>query len=55
VLEPQPAAPEGVSCRVDPLKLPRVITKFTQDDLIMREFLPQTSRQLIRKGKFCAA
>ena len=55
VLEPQPAAPEGVNCRIDPLKLPRVITRFTQDDLVMREFLPQTSRQLIRKGKFCAA
>ena len=55
VVDPQPEAPEGVTCRVDPLKVPRVITKFTQDDLVMREFLPTTSRQLIRKGKFCAA
>jgi hypothetical protein len=28
---------------------------FTEDDLVMREFLPSTSRQLVRKGKFCAA
>jgi hypothetical protein len=55
VLNPQPAAPEGVACRVEPLKVPRVKTHFTEDDLIMREFLPQTSRQVIRKGKFCAA
>lgn len=55
VLEPQPAAPDGVTCRVDPLKVQRVKTHFTEDDLVMREFLPQTSRQLIRKGRFCAA
>jgi len=55
VVNPQPAAPEGVSCRVEPLKVPRVHTVFTEDDLVMREFLPHTSRQVIRKGKFCAA
>src|SRR5690242_11261591 len=47
VLEPQPAAPEGVTCRVEPLKVPRVKSRFTEDDLVMREFLPHTSRQLI--------
>jgi hypothetical protein len=55
VLNPQPAAPEGVTCRVEPLKVPRVKTHFTEDDLVMREFLPHTSRQVIRTGKFCAA
>ena len=40
---------------VDPLKAPRVPTRFTEDDLVVREFLPKTSRALIRKGKFCAA
>ena len=55
VLDPQPAAPEGVACRVEPLKVPRVKSRFTEDDLVMREFLPQTSRQVIRKGRFCAA
>ena len=55
VLDPQPAAPEGVDCRVESLKPPRVPTLFTEDDLVVREFLPHTSRQLVRKGKFCAA
>ena len=55
VLSPQPAAPAGVDCRVEPLKVARVITTFTEDDLVVREFLPHTSRQLIRKGKFAAA
>lgn len=55
VLMPQPAPPAGVECRVEPLKVPRVITAFTEDDLVIREFLPHTSRQLIRKGKFAAA
>ena len=55
VLLPQPAPPPGVDCRVEPLKVPRVITMFTEDDLVIREFLPHTSRQLIRKGKFAAA
>jgi hypothetical protein len=56
VLDPQPAAPvEMADCRVDPLKLPKVATRFTENDLVIREFLPKTSRALIRKGKFCAA
>ena len=55
VLYPQPASPDGVNCKVEPLKVPRVPTRFTEDDLVMREFLPHTSRMLIRKGKFCAA
>ena len=44
-----------VSCRVEPLKIPRVTTSFTEDDLVMREFLPSTTRQLIRKGALRAA
>jgi hypothetical protein len=56
VLNPQPAAPAELgSCRVDPLKPPRVATRFTEDDIVVREFLPATSRALVRKGKFCAA
>jgi hypothetical protein len=55
VLNPQPEAPAEVTCRVEPLKTPRVATHFSEDDLVMREFLPHTSRQVIRKGKFCAA
>ena len=55
VLNPQPDAPADLACRVEPLKVPKVPTRFTEDDLVMRQFLPQTSRQLIRRGRFCAA
>jgi hypothetical protein len=54
-LQPQPAEPDGVACRVEPLKPPRVSTRFTENDLVTREFLPHTSRRLIRKGKYVAA
>jgi hypothetical protein len=54
VLHPQPASPD-LDCRVEPLKAPPVVTRFTEDDLVIREFLPNTSRQLIRKGKSVAA
>jgi hypothetical protein len=43
VLRPQPAAPPDVLCRVEPLKLPRVITAYTEDDLIARQFLSNTT------------
>ena len=55
VLNPQPAPPSDLECRVEPLKVPRVTTCFTEDDLVIREFLPETSRLLVRKGRFAAA
>jgi hypothetical protein len=55
VLSPQPATPDGLTCRVEPLKVPRVKTRFTEDDLVMRQFLPTSSHQLIRRGSHCAA
>jgi hypothetical protein len=54
VLDPQPMQAE-MNCRVEPLKVPRVRTSFTENDLVMREFRPHSSRQLISKGKFVAA
>ena len=55
-VNPQPPAPaELAGCRVEPVKSPRVATRFTEDDLVVREFLPNTSRALVRKGKFVAA
>jgi hypothetical protein len=54
-MDPQPAAPEGVQCRVEPLKEPRAPRRFTEDDLVTREFQRHTSRQLVRKGRYCAA
>jgi hypothetical protein len=55
IVTPQPLAPGAEDCRVEPLKLPRVATQFTEDDLAMRQFLPQSSRHLVRKGRYCAA
>ena len=55
-VDPQPPAPaELAGCRVEPVKAPRVATCFTEDDIVIRQFLPNTSRTLVRKGKFCAA
>jgi hypothetical protein len=47
VLDPQPPPPAEAICRVEPLKVPRVVTSFTEDDLAIREFLPKTSRRLL--------
>ena len=55
VLDPQPEVAADMACRIEPLKVPRVPTRYNEDDLVMREFLPSTSRMLIRKGRFCAA
>jgi hypothetical protein len=55
VLDPQPESAAEMNCRVEPLKVARVRTKYTEDDLAVRQFLPNTSRQLIRKGRYCAA
>jgi hypothetical protein len=56
VLDPQPPPPSELAhCRLDPMKPLRVATRFTEDDIVVREFLPRTSRALVRKGKFCAA
>jgi hypothetical protein len=55
VLEEQPDAATDLQCRVEPLKVVRVAKRFTEDDLVIREFLPTSSRQLVRKGKYCAA
>jgi hypothetical protein len=54
-LQPQPPGPKGVHCRIDPVKAPRVITRFTEDDLVMREFTASGSRRVIRTGKYRAA
>ena len=55
VLNPQTLPPDGLDCPVEPLKMPRVKTLFTEDDLAVRQFLPHSSHQLVRKGKHFAA
>jgi hypothetical protein len=55
-VEPQPPAPAELEyCRIEAVKKPRTAARFTEDDIVMREFLPNASRALVRKGKFCAA
>ena len=54
-LDPQPAIDNDMACRVEPLKTARVSTRFDENDLVIRQFLDGTSRQLVRGGKFCAA
>jgi hypothetical protein len=48
VLDPQPRCAGHGDCPVEPLKLTRNVTAFTEDDLVVREFLPHTSRLLAR-------
>jgi hypothetical protein len=48
VLDPQPEDCPRAFRRVEPLKLPRVATVFTEEDLAIREFLPKGSRPLRR-------
>lgn len=55
VLVPQPTVAGNDDCRIEPLKLTRVTTTFTERDLTLREFLPQTSRLLVRERAFRAA
>ena len=55
VLDPQPEATPDMNCRVEPVKVPRVRTQFTEEDLVMREFRPASSRSLVRTGKYRAA
>ena len=55
VLNPQPASPADMNCRVEPLKVARVKTQFTEDDLVMREFRAGVSRRVVRTGKYRAA
>jgi hypothetical protein len=55
VLDPQPDPPEDLDCRVEPLKVPKLTTRFSDDDMVMREFQLTSSRQVLRKGAFRAA
>ena len=55
VMAPQPRVPGHDDCRVEPMKAARTATAFTERDLAMREFLPHTSRLLVRERAFRAA
>ena len=55
VLNPQPVASDDMTCPVEPLKVARVTTTFAGNDLVVREFLQASSRQIARRGQFAAA
>jgi hypothetical protein len=50
---PCEADAEGVN--VEPLRAPQMPTRYSEDDLHVRQFLRDTSRRLVRKGAFRAA
>jgi hypothetical protein len=50
---PCEADSEGV--HVEPLRVQQLPTRYTEDDLHVRQFMKNTSRRLIRKGAFRAA
>jgi hypothetical protein len=50
-----PCESDGDDVRVEPLRVQNHLTRFTQDDLHVRQFMKATSRRLIRKGQFRAA
>jgi hypothetical protein len=53
--EQMPCESDGVGVRVEPLRVAHQPTRYTQDDLHMRQFMKDTSRRLIRKGQYRAA
>jgi hypothetical protein len=53
VQAPCEADTDGV--KVEPLRVAQMPTRYTEDDLQVRQFMTDTSRRLIRKGAFRAA
>jgi hypothetical protein len=53
--EQLPSEADAAGVKVEPLRAPQQPTRYTQDDLHVREFRKDTSRRLIRKGQFRAA
>jgi len=53
--EQLPCESDGEGVRVEPLRVAHQPTRYTQDDLHIRQFMRDTSRRLIRKGQYRAA
>jgi hypothetical protein len=53
--EQLPCESDADGVKVEPLRVAQQPTRYTQDDLHVREFKKDTSRRLIRKGQFRAA
>ena len=50
-----PCEVDAIDVDIEPLRPWQQPTRFTQDDLHVRQFLRDTSRRLVRKGAFRAA
>jgi hypothetical protein len=49
VMQPQPPTPSDLeSCRLEPLRVPQVRTRYTEHDMVVRQFLRRTSRRVVR-------
>jgi hypothetical protein len=53
--EQVPCESDAEGVKVEPLRAPQQPTRYTEDDLHVRQFMRETSRRLIRKGAFKAA
>jgi hypothetical protein len=53
--EQLPCDADGDGVNVEPLRALQAPTRYTEDDLHVRQFLKDTSRRLVRKGAFRAA
>ncbi|MGH9195674.1 MAG: hypothetical protein ACRD1T_08045 [Acidimicrobiia bacterium] len=54
-LDPLPVQPPEPEALVVPVKSPTVPTRYTEDDLCIRQFLEHTSHRLVQKGRHRAA
>jgi hypothetical protein len=50
-----PCDTDAAGVTVEPLHVGQQPTRYTEDDLHVRQFLSDTSRRVVRKGKFRAA
>jgi hypothetical protein len=55
VAEQPPCDADKDGVKVEPLRVATALTRYTQDDLDVRQFTRSSSRRLIRKGAFRAA
>jgi hypothetical protein len=50
-----PCEADGDAIQVEPLRPPQQPSRYSEDDLHIRQFLKDTSRRLVRRGQFKAA
>jgi len=53
--EQPPCEADTAAVKIEPLRVAHVLSRYTQDDVDVRQFTKNSSRRLIRKGAFKAA